>query len=619
MAKRRKYLTDEEIQKMLMESDDSECDDNIEFDEDIDDSDADPDYIPDDKIEIDPNLVLHSPIQEIECSSDMNKSKKKKFELHLQQKNSKTTNIQDPNEQGHIIFMDADLVKGVNGYEWYTKINPNDTTKQKTSAKNIVHIRPGPVTEARFAKEPIDCFNLFISDVVKKEILAHTNAEINRKKINYANVTDGSLNNLNYDELNALIGILILTSALKDNHLSTKVMFDVTFSGGRYRATFSERRFSFLLDCLRFDEKDTREERKKTDKLAAIRQIWEILIENCKKYYKPSSYTTIDEQLIGFRGRCPFRMYIPSKPNKYGMKVIMICDNSTKYMMNAVPYLGSGSVPRGMITADYFVNKLTETIKNSNRNVTMDNWFSNVPLAEKMLKEDKLTMIGTIKKNKREFPPEFTDVKYQKRKNASSLFLFHDDVTAVSYKAKKKLVTLISTMHSNSEINQSTGKPEIIMTYNSTKGGVDSFDQMCNHMNCGRKTKRWPMAFFYNMINIAGINAYVIYLHNFYRDRTGNEIPLPRLNFMLKLHQQLCEKWQLERLNVPNLSRDLKDIITKALGEETKISELPQNKQGRRTYCRFCDYKKKRMTTTYCKCGKAICGEHQKKSCPSCV
>ncbi|XP_035210270.1 uncharacterized protein LOC118184673 [Stegodyphus dumicola] len=271
----------------------------------------------------------------------------------------------------------------------------------------------------------------------------------------------------------------------------------------------------------------------------------------------------------------------------------MICNNSTKYMMNAVPYLGSGSVPRGMVAADYFVNKLTETIKNSNRNVTMDNWFSNVPLVEKMLKEDKLTVVGTIKKNKREFPPEFTDVKYQERKNGSSLFLFHDEVTAVSYKAKKKLVTLISTMHSNSEVNQSTGKPEIVMTYNSTKGGVDCFDQLCNHMNCGRKTKRWPMAFFYNIINIAGINAYVIYLHNFYRDRTGNGMPLSRLNFMLKLHQQLCEKWQLQRLNVPNLSRELKDIITKALGQEPQILELPQNQQGLRTYCSFCDYKKR--------------------------
>ncbi|KFM68835.1 BTB/POZ domain-containing protein 6-A, partial [Stegodyphus mimosarum] len=71
-------------------------------------------------------------------------------------------------------------------------------------------------------------------ECIKEEALTHTNAEINRKKIDYANITDGSLNNLNYDELNALFGILILSAALKDNHLSTKVMFDVTFSSGRY-------------------------------------------------------------------------------------------------------------------------------------------------------------------------------------------------------------------------------------------------------------------------------------------------------------------------------------------------------------------------------------------------
>ncbi|GFT10965.1 piggyBac transposable element-derived protein 4 [Nephila pilipes] len=95
------------------------------------------------------------------------------------------------------------------------------------------------------------------------------------------------------------------------------------------------------------------------------------------------------------------------------MNLIMICDNSTKYTMNAVPYLGSGNVTKGMVAADYFAKKLNETIKNSNGYVTMDNWFSKVPPAEKMLKEDKLTIVGMIKKNKREFPLEFTDVKYQ--------------------------------------------------------------------------------------------------------------------------------------------------------------------------------------------------------------
>ncbi len=50
-ARRPKYLTDEEIQKMLMESDDKESDDNIEFYENNDDSEADPVYIPDDIID----------------------------------------------------------------------------------------------------------------------------------------------------------------------------------------------------------------------------------------------------------------------------------------------------------------------------------------------------------------------------------------------------------------------------------------------------------------------------------------------------------------------------------------------------------------------------------------
>lgn len=37
---------------------------------------------------------------------------------------------------------------------------------------------------------------------------------------------------------------------------------------------------------------------------------------------------------------------------------------------------------------------------------------------------------------------------------------------------------------------------EIILNYNETKGGVDVFIRLCQDMNTGRKTKRWPMAFF---------------------------------------------------------------------------------------------------------------------------
>lgn len=82
----------------------------------------------------------------------------------------------------------------------------------------------------------------------------------------------------------------------------------------RFWLTMSKERFLFLLRHIRFDDKATREERKSVDKLAPIRQVFDIFVTNCKNCYSLGNYTTIDEQLPAFRGRCPFRQYMPNKP-----------------------------------------------------------------------------------------------------------------------------------------------------------------------------------------------------------------------------------------------------------------------------------------------------------------
>ncbi|GBP47724.1 PiggyBac transposable element-derived protein 4 [Eumeta japonica] len=53
-----------------------------------------------------------------------------------------------------------------------------------------------------------------------------------------------------------------------------------------------------------------------------------------EKFYLPGENLTIDEQLVPFRGRVSFKQYLPSKPDKYGMKIWWICDSKTSY-----PYL----------------------------------------------------------------------------------------------------------------------------------------------------------------------------------------------------------------------------------------------------------------------------------------
>ena len=75
-------------------------------------------------------------------------------------------------------------------------------------------------------------------------------------------------------------------------------------------------------------------------------------------------------------------------------------------------------------------------------------------------------------------------------------------MTLVSHVPKKnKAVILLSTMHHSSKIDEETKKSEINLYYNSTKGGVDTFDQMCHAFSTKRKTRRWPVAQFYNLID----------------------------------------------------------------------------------------------------------------------
>lgn len=114
------------------------------------------------------------------------------------------------------------------------------------------------------------------------------------------------------------------------------------------------------------------------------------------------------------------------------------------------------------------VQRLCEPIYNTGRNVTTDNWYTSVSLAEALLQKG-LTTIGTIRKNKKEIPPEFNILR--DRNVMSSMFGFRDNMVLVSHVPKaKNNVLLISTMHNDGTIDAETQKHDIILSYNDTKG-----------------------------------------------------------------------------------------------------------------------------------------------------
>jgi hypothetical protein len=107
-----------------------------------------------------------------------------------------------------------------------------------------------------------------------------------------------------------------------------------------FRSTLSLQRFRFLLQCLRFDDRITRAARSEVDKLAPIRQFFELFVTKCKSYYSLGELVIIYEKLEKFRGNCPFRKYIASKPGKCGIIIYALVDSRIFYTQNLEIYAG---------------------------------------------------------------------------------------------------------------------------------------------------------------------------------------------------------------------------------------------------------------------------------------
>lgn len=206
------------------------------------------------------------------------------------------------------------------------------------------------------------------------------------------------------------------------------------------------KRFKQLLRFCGFDDKATREQRKEADKLAPIRDIWEMFVAALNRHYKPSVNITVDEQLVPFSGRCPFRQYMQSKPAKYGIKIWWSCDAETSFPLCGQVYLGKEeNAAREVNQGNRVVKDVVRQLYNTGRNVTTDNFFTSIPLAKELLQYN-LTIVGTLRANKPHLPAAMK--ASSERAVESSLFGFSEDLTLVSYVPKKsKAVNMLSTMH----------------------------------------------------------------------------------------------------------------------------------------------------------------------------
>ena len=214
------------------------------------------------------------------------------------------------------------------GWQWTSREPP----KRKIPSADILRQRNGVGRSAAGIQSVKEAFQVLITQEMVLLLVEETNrrAHLIMKQWNKKNpAKEYHWKDTDLEEMWAFIGLLLLAGVHRAKNETLNELWSLINGRPIFRATMTKNRFKALLRFCRFDNTRTREERLKSDKLAAIRDLWTMFLARLQICYTPGGSLTVDEQLIPTRGRCNFRQYMPSKPGKYGLKIFWCCDSDT--------------------------------------------------------------------------------------------------------------------------------------------------------------------------------------------------------------------------------------------------------------------------------------------------
>ena len=166
----------------------------------------------------------------------------------------------------------------------------------RTSWRNIIRTRPG-TTQLILSR--VDT----VLDVFK-ELWGHQNFESTLRFTKAEALLQGNTKFSIFKlELEAFLGLCLLRGVFKGRNEPLSRFWETEHEQPIFRETMSRNKFQAILRYIRFDDKISRPLRRRTDKFAAIRELWNSLMDNCQKSYFPHADITVDEQLFPCRSR----------------------------------------------------------------------------------------------------------------------------------------------------------------------------------------------------------------------------------------------------------------------------------------------------------------------------
>ena len=370
---------------------------------------------------------------------------------------------------------------------------------------------------------------------------------------------------------------------------------------------FTERRFHLLLKFLHFVNNEEYDEATCGSKrLFKLKPILDHLNDRFRSVYTPDCDVSIDESLMMWKGKLGWKVFIPSKRARFGIKSFELCEAKSGYVWNFLVYVGKETVFDESLKDEAYGSKvvleLMSPLLNQGYMITMDNWFSSPDLFEKLCKNET-DAIGTLRQNRKGVPAEIKQAKLKKGEHVSA---YKDKLMIMKWKDKKD-ICLMSTTHdarmvSRSVRSQDLTKPKVVLDYNSKMGGVDLSDAyLVSYRSTRKRMKKYYQKHFRHFIDICCLNSYLLYV------KTGGK--MKRMDFQLKLIENMIQKYH--KTEIRSSGRPSKLAPPTRINAPHYPAFIPPtaSKQEPRRRCVVCYKQDQRRETRYTceQCKVALC------------
>lgn len=360
------------------------------------------------------------------------------------------------------------------------------------------------------------------------------------------------------DEIQQWLGLVIITGLVDKPYLEKHWSTDSIIYTPIFSNTMPRDRFFNILSCYHLNNNDNYVARGNDghDPVFKVRPLYDVTRARCLSVYTPSENLSLDEGMVPWKGRLIFKQFLPKKPDRFGMKMYVICEASSGYISHYEIYTGKDFDPNPSandteILAGHSYNVVMGFMKTCNflnKGYTLytDNYYSSPTLFSELCAEGT-SAVGTARLNRKEMPKALKEMKLCK---GHVIFRQRGELLALKWMDKRD-VTMLSTKHSptftlSENYDRTTGEviviPTCIVDYNKYMGGVDRSDQLAKYYTITRKTMKWWKKLALHIINISITNAYILYK----KYTTGNK--LSHYDFRKELARDLISRY-VSRMN----------------------------------------------------------------------